>query len=290
MASAAAGTLFRCPRCHDTLDGDDSDYRCPAGHRYLERDGVLDLVSSDDDEAWEAWDRHLAAFSRRREARARHPRRVASLVARRRGQHAAFRTFVHLAGDVVLDIGCGPGRFKAHLGPDVRYVGVDPIVVLPDATSFEFARAVSEALPFADETFSDVVVLNALDHVRDVSGTLREIRRVLVPGGRLHVLQTVHDRRDLLRWLAHEAKERLEVRGDPEHDGRTPHHMTEFTPTGLREALGDHLRIVREGRWARTALAPWRMMVTAEKPELRSARSVGAAGQGAATEPADTRL
>lgn len=46
----------------------------------------------------------------------------------------------------------------------------------------------SEALPFPDATFDGVLVNEVLEHVVDEAATLREIRRVLRPGGHLALL------------------------------------------------------------------------------------------------------
>jgi SAM-dependent methyltransferase len=46
---------------------------------------------------------------------------------------------------------------------------------------------VAEALPFADCSFDGVVLQAVLEHVPDGDRTLREIHRVLTPGGRLYV-------------------------------------------------------------------------------------------------------
>jgi ubiquinone/menaquinone biosynthesis C-methylase UbiE len=49
----------------------------------------------------------------------------------------------------------------------------------------------SRPLPFADDTFDDVVVSLVLHYLRDWTAPLAELRRVLKPGGRL-VLSVNH--------------------------------------------------------------------------------------------------
>jgi len=266
MAPLPVDTLLRCPQCHADLVAEATGVRCAGSHEFAIRSGIPDLVAvNDQDGTWETWQAHLEAFQRRRELRVERPARVASRLSIRARLQGDFRTFVELAGPTVLDVGCGPGRFRERLAAGTRYVGVDPIPLLPEVFDFEFARAVSEMLPFADEAFSDVVVLNALDHMRDVDASLVEIRRVLGPGGRLHVLQTVLDRGDLLRRAAHEVKDFLEDRGDAHRQHETPHHMTEFTTASLRATIVKALPVVREGYLTRSPVSPRRMMITAQK-------------------------
>lgn len=107
-------------------------------------------------------------------------------------------------GDRVLDLGCGEGRhaISARLEHDVDVVGLDL-----SATDLHTARCRAEefasgteasasilwvrgsglALPFADATFSKVICAEVLEHVPDYRQVLREIQRVLRPGGLLAI-------------------------------------------------------------------------------------------------------
>lgn len=94
-----------------------------------------------------------------------------------------FRGFLrpYLAG-AVLDIGCGPQPVPEYLAgyPTARVAGLDP---LPAPHPFVFVQGAAEFLPWADRTFDTVVVATSLDHVLLLDRALREIRRVLRPGG-----------------------------------------------------------------------------------------------------------
>ena len=89
----------------------------------------------------------------------------------------------------ILDAGCGSGRNMV----DFARLGVVTGVDISDA-SVERARLrdVGEvvqcsitALPFADEHFDLAVCLDVIEHIEDEQGALRELYRVVRPGGSL---------------------------------------------------------------------------------------------------------
>ncbi len=98
--------------------------------------------------------------------------------------------------DVLLDAGCGDGRFLGMVResfPEVRLAGADYSAVEVAAAAdrgFEVAQANFESeLPFADGEFSVVNLAQVIEHLRDPDRLLEEIYRVLRPGGHL-VLST----------------------------------------------------------------------------------------------------
>ena len=96
-----------------------------------------------------------------------------------------FRKAARLArvapGAAVLDIGCREGGLRAWLPGDVRYQGMD---ITPEFAAPEILiRDVSDGIPFPDATFDHVFCIEVLEHVPNPFGALREIHRVLRPGG-----------------------------------------------------------------------------------------------------------
>ena len=93
----------------------------------------------------------------------------------------------------VLDVGCGSGwatRLMAAQATNGSAVGIDisdeMIKVAQESTSapnVTFQVAGAERLPFADGEFSDAFSMESLYYYRDMLSALREIKRVLRPGG-----------------------------------------------------------------------------------------------------------
>jgi ubiquinone/menaquinone biosynthesis C-methylase UbiE len=105
-----------------------------------------------------------------------------------------------------LSIGVGTGRFAAPMGVQI---GIDPAFsVLGYAAQRGIAtvRAVAEALPFADQSFSRALCVTTICFVDDASAMLREAWRVLKPGG--VVVIGFIDRTSSLgqHYLAHQAE------------------------------------------------------------------------------------
>ena len=100
-----------------------------------------------------------------------------------------------LRGQKVLDCGCGQGQYVLGFlaeGADahgVEYIGenVAHFAALYPEHAHRVAQGDIERLPFPDASF-DVALLNeVLEHVPDDAAGLREVRRILKPGGWLFV-------------------------------------------------------------------------------------------------------
>jgi ubiquinone/menaquinone biosynthesis C-methylase UbiE len=132
----------------------------------------------------------------------------------------------------VLDIGCGTGTLAMlikRLYPEVEVVGLDPDAKALDrarrkarraALSVRFKQGFSDALPYPDTSFDRVFSSFMFHHLQaDQRGkTLREIRRVLAPGGSLHLLDFERPEASagglLARWIrsSHHLNDNSELR------------------------------------------------------------------------------
>jgi ubiquinone/menaquinone biosynthesis C-methylase UbiE len=122
---------------------------------------------------------------------------------RAHGGELAARAQLH-AGQRVLDVGCGPGESAFGMierVPGLRVTAIDAsaamihVAKLRQRAAGEAFRAVdfvhgdARQLPFADETFDAVVGHSVLYLVDDLSTVVREVARVLRPGGRVAFLE-----------------------------------------------------------------------------------------------------
>ncbi len=158
----------------------------------------------------------------------------------------------------LLDIGCGTGAnlplLRGHVGQSGHVIGLDfsPLALrfaadhlddishdsrLPQDASCSNAHCSDTAgstaqpsrnvallrgdalcLPFADATFDLVTMLDVLEHLRDDRGALREVSRVLRPGGALVLSVPAYQK----LWSAHD---------------EALHHFRRYEWHGLRRLL-----------------------------------------------------
>jgi SAM-dependent methyltransferase len=133
----------------------------------------------------------------------------------------------------VLEVGSGPVGIISALKWGDRYA-VDPLegFYRENATLTQFRdtdvhylEGAGEQLPFEDKSFLVVILDNVIDHTSAPDRVLREIYRVLSPGGRLYLAVNVH-----ITWgaLLHAVLAKLQIdRG----------HPYSFTPASVRNMI-----------------------------------------------------
>ena len=110
-------------------------------------------------------------------------------------------------GERVLDIGSGPGFLAAgtasRVGESGAVSGIDlsePMIAYanglaaaPGAAPMTFMLGDATALDFPDQSFDAVVSTQVYEYVPDIETAMAEVHRVLVPGGRVLILDTDWD-------------------------------------------------------------------------------------------------
>ena len=111
----------------------------------------------------------------------------------------------------VIEVGAGDGRSFEHYPATVDRV----LAVEPDATAragaaeraeaaqvpIEIVHGDAASLPVEDDSFDAAVVMGVLCTVPDPAAALRELRRVLVPGGELRFWEHVRAKNPVFRAL-----------------------------------------------------------------------------------------
>lgn len=144
----------------------------------------------------------------------------------------------------VLDFGCGDGSHCGDLAKAIRatYVGMDVSQVAVERCRAHGLNAVhreaNSIFPFEEESFDCVVSFEVFEHVTELELPLREILRVLTPGGFLvgSVPNSVHLPNRLLMALGY-----FSPGGSPETSLKAPWkdpHIRFFNKKSLLTFLG----------------------------------------------------
>lgn len=113
----------------------------------------------------------------------------------------------------VADLGCGTGQTAEALAPFVKQViGVDdsPLMLrhaklrLAAFKNVELRRGDLAALPIEDATVDAAVIMLVLHHIAEPQAVLKEVHRILKPGGKLLIVDMLHhDRAEFQQQMGH---------------------------------------------------------------------------------------
>ena len=176
--------LLRCPTCRSSLEKIENDYRCSACHKTfpLVR-GVLRFV--DTQNYAESFGYQWKKFS---------TTQLLPYFAELNFRRKTGLRLEELTGKLVLDVGCGMGRFaEVATRWGARVIGVD----LSDAAEMaarnledrEFLPLQADllALPFAPDTFDCIYSIGVLHHTPDCEKSIKNLPQYLKPGGNIAV-------------------------------------------------------------------------------------------------------
>jgi ubiquinone/menaquinone biosynthesis C-methylase UbiE len=147
---------------------------------------------------------------------------------------------------VALDLGCGAGHASFALAPHAASVTAYDLtaqmlaVVQREAAARKLrnistVQGMAEVLPFADAHFDYVISRYSAHHWHDVPAALREVRRVLKPGGRALLIDTAGGETPLLDTHL----QAVEILRDPSHirDYSVREWLALFGETGFTATL-----------------------------------------------------
>lgn len=154
----------------------------------------------------------------------------------------------------VIDLGCGAGHASFTAAQVVKEVvaydlSSQMLEVVAQAakqkglTNIRTQQGVAEALPFADASADIVISRYSAHHWHDVGQALREIRRVLKPGGQVIMMDVVSPGHPLLDVYL----QTVEKLRDPSHvrDYAPGEWLSMFTEAGfiVRNVASDRLKL-----------------------------------------------
>ena len=140
------------------------------------------------------------------------------------------------AKGLVVDIGCGIGRFRGFAGDFIEdYLGIDVVrhPSLPSDVTFAGANLDRDPIPLGSDTADVVVAIETIEHLENPRAFVRELSRILKPGGWLVV--TTPNQLSLLSLLSLAIKGRFVAFQDAYY----PIHCTALLPIDLLRMASD---------------------------------------------------
>jgi SAM-dependent methyltransferase len=189
--------IVRCPECRGVLDGEARTLTCRSCRRVFE--GQPDYLLLAPEASFEETTKFLSEsfHTAGRDATVAPPLLAAGV------RLKMLQKFLRIGpSDSVLDLGCGSGKFSVwNLGSGAHLVGIDagPFFAAEARAAVDLIVGDLRALPLADASMAKAYSLDVFEHLsRDgLLTTLREVNRVLKPGGSLFVYTHVAERTPL---------------------------------------------------------------------------------------------
>ncbi len=180
--------VLRCPHCRGTLEENPGRLSCAnCARRFPRVNGVVCFVEAQDYAGSFGFQWHRYARTQLDDVHSHESERT---LRRKTGF-----TPVELSGKLVLDVGCGMGRFAEVASRwGARVVGVDLSQAaavaannLAGRENVTFLQADLFSLPFAPESFDCIYSIGVLHHTPNCEKAFRSLLPFLKPGGRIAI-------------------------------------------------------------------------------------------------------
>ena len=195
--------IVRCPDCHGGSKGAASTLRLP-GMRPIVSEGTPDFLVLRPSDAFGETTKFLdeSFHSDGRDETVSPPLLSAAV------RNTMLRKFLDMQpDDVVLDLGCGSGRFcvwSAETGAHLVGADTGTFFAREALSTVDLVVGELRKLPFADGSVTKAYTIDVLEHLSPdgLTATLDEVARVLQPGGALFVYTHVRQRSVLAPLLS----------------------------------------------------------------------------------------
>ncbi len=148
--------------------------------------------------------------------------------------------------DILLDLGCGPGVLLKRFAPCVKkIIGIDyaPACITSSKKLLEQERYHNfalhscdfekEKLPLMDNSIPKILFVDVIEHLRDEKQVLKEIHRVLKPGG-IVIITTLPNKNSVF-YLFYELLKRFKIK--PQNLMDEADHVKLYSVSSLKKAL-----------------------------------------------------
>ncbi len=152
----------------------------------------------------------------------------------------------YLSRGAILDVGAGPGTFLYFLKAAGNYqlhgteVSQACVACAKNGLGVLLDQGILEAIRYPDASFDGVVLLHVFEHLPDPVVTLREIARILKPGGFVFIAvpnDSLLGRKGYLRYALQKFVGMRKKLMYPDYVKEGNWHLSHFTPSVLRKTL-----------------------------------------------------